>query len=306
MVLWAEVAAAETAIGAGSGIIRMHGAIAWDATVTFNGGGSYIVEGDGSSTLLTSADGISIFGVSGASSITFRNFDVNTTAWTAGYTVFAISASSRTLIDNIYVWGGGTYGTGVSGDSGGSDYITVQNCYFGSLSSGVRFNQTEYTMVLSNLLSCTTTPYWGYLAICNIVCDNVCSYQARNTNKWGIHFRNQDYGLVNGNIIIGGTLNRQYGIHFDKSTKSVCYGNVIYYVTGTYAQSCYGIIINYGNNCITANRLQYCQNTTGGAGGIYIQGGSDSAVIGNSMSQCKTTTISDSGIGTYINDNQEY
>lgn len=265
----AEIQDAIDSIAGKAGTITINsGIITISVDIDIDGGGSYIIEGQGDNTILTPDVLVSVFHLTDALSCVIKNLKINAenlTGTTAAISVVEV-ADNKVIIDNVTVEGDGDQlGYGIEIDS--SNCI-VQNCRITSMGDGIVITD-ENCIIIGNI--CNSNGSYGiFLNTANYM---TISSNITNLNQIGIYLTSADGNIISGNTIKSNTADGIFVNSSDQNTieGNICDGNI----TDNLATDHAGITIHLNslNNIIIGNTV--INNANGGAGegyGIYVSG----------------------------------
>lgn len=215
-----QIQQAIDSIGAKSGIIKIVSeAITVSTTIDIDGGGDYVIEGDGASTILTLVGDTTCFAVTSAKSCVFRKFKIDANDLTVDNTnIISVDEISDNiiLIDNVYITGDGTHGYGVYINSNNN---IVRNSEFDNIHTGIMvWNGTNNTRVYGNYIHDLYVDGIIVLGDNSLISNNVIT---NNTWCYGIEIRGSNIVVIGNNITNGHT-----GIIMDNSYYCTIVGNV--------------------------------------------------------------------------------
>lgn len=324
-----ELTTALSAIGSGKGIIYLTDYITLTSVITLSGGGSYVIKGMGDNTGFDTGGDWKTFYITSAESVVLKDFKIDATdvSTSTNYTIDINESSDNpilidnisfistfdnycihTVSDNITICNSRCIGTDGGIFFDGASYGYVYNNYFylkvGGAGGVTCHNGASHIIIADNIFECSTeydsyTPVSGLCSYILII-GNIC-YNIGN----GFYFTgNVSHIIITGNTIFDYDLAGVY-ICGDYCTVS---GNVIHSGNRNSAGIGYGINLGYisaaNYNVITGNLIYNIQNgSSGPAYGIRIDAGSENTIVGNTVLNCKTATISNGGSNTYLADN---
>ncbi len=283
-----ELQDAIDSIGAKAGTIHMTtGTITLSATINVDGGGTYIIEGEGGGSIVDNGGDRSAFYVTNAASgTTFKNFKIDGSAITlndpdcSGIQIEEVN-DNIIIVDNVTGVGDTVnkkgYGIHVS-----SNNVIIQNCNFSYFYRGFAIF-SAYCFVQTNHISNNDRSgfYLGGTSTYATVGGNI----SENNDMYGITAQGDKHTIIN-NICYGNTLN---GMRFYASDYNTVSGNIIHDNNLNSATSGGGIKfeVDSNNNTIVANNIY--GNVNAGAGTAYgiwisINTCDNNIINGNSIS----------------------
>jgi hypothetical protein len=274
----AQITAAISAIGSGGGtIIIKAGTYNLSATINLNGGGGYVIQGQGKDTVIkppASAHGITI---TSCSSCVIRDLAIDTSNIGSSNSYRGIYSFNQTqiTIDNVLIYG-------TSYDGGGIYLGTGNNC----------------KVVNCELYQLFGLGIWVAGENC-IISNNIVRDLAGSSNVYGIYV-SDTYCTITGNVIetITASSGPAYGIYLGSSAEGCTItGNSIVALDG--ASIAVGININPQNTTTTGNYVRNIQGGTGEGIGI-LTSGSSNVVVGNIITNIGTDTSTADAYGIYI------
>lgn len=302
-----EMQDAIDSIGTKSGTIIINSSFTVDTTIDIDGNGSYIIQGQGSDSTLTTGDN-TCFNITSARSILFQNFKIDASALTGRNTeIFKINEASNNLIilDNIFITGTVAKGWGAEIDS---NNVQIKNCHFENIDMGL-YVYGDYCKIESSTF--TGMDEYGirisgdYATVSNNVCTtngtgimvtstgtsycNLSNNNCSNNTDYGIWIFTLDNINITDNTITG----NDSGIKVEDSN----YCNITNNTSSSNTTS--GIVItgDSDNNYITGNT---CNSNAGGYGIIIGAATCDYNIVKSNNCSGNLHDIWDLGTNTQI------
>ena len=320
----AEVQQALDSIGTGSGKIILTESITLNSKINISGGGSYVIQGQGGSTIINCSNW-NAFDITNATSCIIKDLKIDSSD--IGYSTAIININETNdnpvYIEKIQVIGDSDrygYGTRI-----GSGNVWIINCFISEVNTGIYqtsnlgiahiYDNTirDYLIdgmhiegdnnhISGNSIEIGINYGMRIYGSHNMVTDNLIrdsqfgiiifgdSNTIKDNNMYsiqanGIYSLDCDYNEISGNsILVGGSV----GIYLDNCNYSVILGNLISDF------GAYGIFLdNCTSNVISGNQISF-----GNHHGIYLYYNSDYNVIsGNSIiNLSRTDSVSFAGI----------
>ncbi|KKM98767.1 hypothetical protein LCGC14_1154630, partial [marine sediment metagenome] len=262
-----ELQDAIDSIGSSAGIININSSFTVSTTIDIDGGGSYLIEGEGSNTVLTIAADITCFNIDTSRQCTLRNFKINASAYTAGgatQEIIDVNEDNNDLVilDNVAITGDGTNGYGIELNS---NNCRIKNCEIDNINIGINVLSTNNIISGNNVNNCNTYGIQISSANTNNITTNIV-----DSNTTGIYISSSDYIILNGNSINSNTEN---GIELTGSDYATINGNSCVGNDSNTPNAQSGIYLNSdsNNNSIIGNTSLNNNNAGVGKGyGIYI------------------------------------
>jgi len=290
----AEIQQGLDGIGSTSGVIKIgHGAISATSVITISGGGSYVIEGQGDATVLTSGNN-SVFSVTSVASCVFRDFKINASGLTTSTLEVINVTDGPVTIDNVTIEGDGTNGYGIEINS---TECQIKNCRIANVNYGIRVvggTGNECRIVGNYVGGCTRGIELASSQ------DNVVNSNHVDTNDYGIYVGGaSDNNTITGNHCFDNTIR---GIEINGSDYNTITGNTCNGNNADSATDGGGIWIDADSNENTINGNTCNGNSNIGSGtgyGIIINNSNcdNNTVVGNTALN-NDTQYSDSGTGT--------
>ncbi len=321
-----ELQDAIDSIAAKSGIIHIiSGTLTLTADIDVDGGGDYIIEGEGDGTVIDVGGDWAVFTITSAKSCVLRNFkiDANDIA-SDGTTIIAVAEGSDypVTIDNVTI-DGATKDKGF-GISIASSNVTVKNCEIDDLYSGIVVAAGGSSDIFINDNSIHNCANYGIsLTIASSNCivarnhcydntndgisisvgftNSILSENICNGNQDGITVYVSNRCVMSNNIAYG---NSQHGIFLSACTYSSITSNICNENDSNSASATAGIYLTAAciRNTITGNTC--LGNNNAGAGdayGIYIaDAGSIANSLANNVLDLNDVAYNDSGTTTVL------
>ena len=233
-----ELQDAIDSIGTKAGVINIDASFTVATTIDIDGNGSYIIQGEGSNSTLTTGDN-QCFNITSARSVLLQNFKIDASAITGRNTVVINvneAANNLVVIDNVEITGIVGRGWGVFAQS---NYVQIKNCRISTIDMGIRISG-DYCKAESNV--CNGMDEYGidcigdYAIITNNTCNscndsgiqmnggsycNVSQNQCHSNNNYGIFVFSLDNMVLADNIF---TLNAT-GVRVEDSNYVSINGN---------------------------------------------------------------------------------
>ncbi|GAJ07951.1 unnamed protein product, partial [marine sediment metagenome] len=187
-----ELQDAINSIGSGAGIININSSFNVSATIVIDANGSYLIEGEGDNTVLTTVGDIKCFDIDIARQVVLRNFKVNASSLTTvAKEIIDVNENNNNLIvfDNVSITGDGTHGYGIELNS---NNCRINNCNIDNVSIGVNVLGNDNTVQGNAISSCNT---YGIQikGVKNSLYDN-----ESDSNAVGIYLDTGDYNQIDG------------------------------------------------------------------------------------------------------------
>ncbi len=259
-----EIINALNDIGMESGIITIIDNITLSNKININGGGSYIIQGQGASTIIDCGFDRTAFEITDAESCTIQNLKIDALDLFSILTkIIYIDESSDNpiYIENVEIIGDTLNGIGISINS---NNVWIRDCYISGvyrgisqLSGNIKAHINGNTLYDCNYVGIEV---WGTY---NEICGNIVDY--------GPDFAiscHESWNTISNNIIS----NCQTGIHVQGDDNTI--GNNILNTINTGA----GIYINGDQNTISGNQVSNADY-----GGVYLLTSSYCVVSGNTI-----------------------
>jgi parallel beta-helix repeat protein len=235
-------------------------------TIDIDGGGAYIIQGQGDNTILVPDSDISVFNITAAKSLTISDFKIDASALTTptkGVIIASEVSHNNIILERLTIIGNSVNGYGIQITK---NYVDVRNCNISTVNYGI-YTTGSYGTFQENVIS-TMANDGIYLTAStyNIISDNRCT-----ACKNGISLNaTSTYNTLTGNRMDANTLN---GIYMDTANYNSFVGNsLISNVSNTInSQGAFYLNANCDQNSFTSNIIY--GNTNGGVGityGIYI------------------------------------
>ncbi|MHA1191306.1 MAG: hypothetical protein ACTSP9_03300 [Promethearchaeota archaeon] len=298
----AEINVALTAIGSGSGSITITQNIILTASVTINGGGSYIIQGVAPGITLDCNGDRSAIRIETTQSCIIRDLTIDATDVTSTITNIIFVSDTFTYIENVRIFGDGDRkGRGIYIDSSN---VWVTNCHIREVLYGIYglIGGAYYAHISDNTVyQCEdgSVGHGIYLGGDYSTCDNnYIAYCQTGIYAYGIQC------TVSNNALYS---NYYYGIQVWSGGASYS-GNSIRGTNPMSSTDNYGIFVGAGSdyNIISGNLISDYVNTGSGTGiGVRVNAASsdETTIVGNTILNCDTA-ISDAGTNTYaVNNN---
>ncbi len=276
-----DIQDAVDSIAAKSGVIHIvTGTISISTTININGGGDYIIEGEGRSTILTTVGDIHGFNISSVRSLSIRNFTINISSYTIDKTGIYINeaADNTIIIKNMFIVGDSiVVGEGIELRSSN---VSITDCEFSNIAYSILGHAGADNVIISHNYFHTVTDSMNLNDMANVV----ISSNVTDSMTYGLYIGGMDYIVISNNTFINGDYT---GIDLDNCNYCTITGNICGDNTSNTAQTTGGIILraNSTYNNITGNMLRNNTNTGAGVGyGIYI------SVVGDSNNIIKNNT----------------
>lgn len=259
-----ELQDAINSIGSGAGTINLDASFTVSATIIMDGNGSYIIQGEGSNTTLTTIGDISCFNIDTARSVILRNFMIDATSLTtATREIIDVNEDSDNIIilDNVIITGDGVNGYGIELNSAN---CRIENCTVDNVNIGINVLSNSNIINGNNANNCAS---YGIQigADYNNITSNIC-----NSNLTGIYVLNGTGNNINNNIV---QTNIQNGIYLNGSGNNSLNDNICDGNDSNTANAQAGVYIdnNSDNNSIIGNTSINNNNIgVGNSYGIYI------------------------------------
>nr|BDI55236.1 MAG: glycoside hydrolase, family 110 [uncultured archaeon] len=257
-----ELQDAIDSIGTKAGVINIDASFTINAPITILGGGSYIIQGEGSNSTLTTGDN-QCFNITSARSVLLQNFKIDVSAITGRNTVIIEvdeAADNLVVIDNIEIVGIVARGWGVDVVS---DYVQIRNCNFSTIDMGIHISGNN-CKAESNVLNGMDEYGIDCIGDYAIIINNTCN----SSNVCGIQMNGGSYCNVSQNQCHS---NANYGIFVFSLDNMVLADNIC-------TLNDAGIKIEDSNYVSVSNNTSSSNTTTG----IMITGtSSNNIVLGN-------------------------
>lgn len=216
-----ELQDAINSIGSGAGIININSSFNVNATIVIDKNGSYLIEGEGDNTVLTTVGDIKCFNIDIARQVVLKNFKVDASSLTTvAKEIIDVNENNNNLIvfDNVSITGDGTHGYGIELNS---NNCRINNCNIDNVSIGINILSTDNMLQGNKIYSCNN---YGIQVKGN---KNSLYDNESDNNSVGIYLDTADYNQINGNYIEGNTLNGIYlsGSNYNALNDNYCIGN---------------------------------------------------------------------------------
>ncbi|KKM82981.1 hypothetical protein LCGC14_1314000, partial [marine sediment metagenome] len=206
-----------------SHLIKIIGSFAVSTTININGGGTYIIEGEGDASVLTLVGDISCFNITSTAFCHIKNLKIDATSIISNQKeIFNIieASNNRILIEEIVITGDGTNGLCFYIES---DEIIIRNCYMSNVNGGVHIDGGSYQITEGNIIhDCPGNGIYSTGGNHSIFINNT----VYNIDGFGLSFHSGSYLEISTNITYNAT--NFSGIKIDIITDSVINGNVSY------------------------------------------------------------------------------
>lgn len=307
----AEINQAITDIGSEQGIIQLYnGTITLTAPIAINGGGSYIIQGQGDNSVIDINGDWRCFDITSATSLVLKDFKIDATDLsTSTKEVIYVDESSDNpiLIDNVTIVGDGTNGYLITLVS---DDVIVRNCNLSNGKYGILMGGGIKLIIVDNHISSCTDYGIGdpgsggeYHKISGNICysntiagiklngndyctisNNVCY-----SNGVGIYLTSSHYNTISGNNCSGNT---QHGIYLLTSSRNTITGN------NCNGNTINGILLSTSSqyNNISGNTCDNNDsNTASETAGIFLDNNGDNSWNTITGNNCNSNRNSGSG-----------
>ena len=313
----AEIQDAIDSIGTGTGtIVITAGTISITTALDVDGGGSYIIEGQGDNTVLTTGNNV-CFNITNAKSCTIRNLKIDGTAHIAlrGAITIDEGSDNSCIITKITIIGDNIFSVGVIINS---DYNIISKCNISVVGAAMTLNASNYNNIDGNIIfdcgiagielngaNCSfniingnniTNSFEGVtisLSEQNIITNNVCSLNTGSANSAGIYGSDSHQCVLVGNICN----DNDVGIYFIDSDYLTINGNNCCENNGSGIE-----LLRFNKSLISNNNCSIMSATSAFSEpqGIYVRGGSSyNSFIGNICTDITNAGAGD-GVGIYI------
>ena len=286
-----ELQDAITSIGSKSGIIVINSSFNVSVTIIIDGNGSYLIEGEGDNTVLTTVGDIKCFNIDIARQVVFKNFKINASSLTtATREIIDVNENNNNLviIDNIAITGDGSNGHGIEVNS---ENVQIVNCNINNVNHGIYVYGDKNTISNNTIVDCLFSGIYLNTA-------NLCELSSNYINNipYAIYLITSTYNAISTNVFDLGTtaIALQTDSTYNSIANNVCSGQTsravflgsgsnYNSVIGTINYNSYGGIKVHGcTNCtISANVIR--SPTAGNEGGIYIADQSDNCIVSNNI-----------------------
>lgn len=291
-----ELQDAIDSIGTGAGtIVITIGVLTLSATINVDGGGFYIIEGEGEGTVIDCGADRTAFNITSAvAGTTLRNFKIdanNLTSLLKEIINVNEGSNNKIVCENLTITGDGLHGLGVFLNS---DNCLVTNCFFEQIKAGVFMSNSANNIIAENICQNNDNGINNYFGSDCIITGNVCSnntigiFNDRSTNSTIVENtcnHNDRYGIFN------------YGSSDCTITGNACNGNNTDDVSD-------GAGIQLTDDCdyntVVGNSCNNNANTGAGtAYGINVNTvDCNSNIIGANSTQNNDNDYNDNGTGT--------
>ncbi|KKN90787.1 hypothetical protein LCGC14_0223700 [marine sediment metagenome] len=293
-----ELQDAIDSIGSSAGTIYINSSFTVSTTIDIDGGGSYLIEGEGSNTVLTTGIDIKCLNVDLARQCILRNFRIDASAYTAAGVALEIidvneNNNDLVILDNVSITGDGTNGYGIELNS---NNCRIENCEIDNISIGINILSTNNIISGNNVNNCNTYGIQISSANTNNVTTNIV-----DSNTTGIYLSSSDYVLVSGNSV---NTNTENGIELTGSDYTNISGNSCIGNDSSTANPQAGMYISTdsNNNSIIGNTIINNNNAGAGIGyGVYIGTATcDENIVRSNNISGNDTQWGDTGTNTQI------
>ncbi len=270
----ADINNAINMIGTGNGKILITGSITLNSHIDIDGGGSYIIQGNGLPTIDCGGDRTA-FNITNAKSCIIKDLIIDASdivKLERSIIIINETNDNPVYIENLQILGNiGQNGKAIYVES---DNIWIYNCYLSQFLIGIHLNGSSNLKIFDNTIyNCSTgirlgdIGMWSMLGCENITIENnliqkigwsgiECIFSTHITianniirnNFWGVELLTTNYSLISGNMFTGRTVNfgsNNTGIYLSGANYNTLNGNGIYdyhnLVGTTYG---HGIVIN--------------------------------------------------------------
>jgi len=310
-------------IGNKSGTIKIGtGTITLSATIDVDGGGDYIIEGQGINTILAVSGDINIFNITSVKSCFIKNIKLDLSNYTAVDSIGILineTSNNKIILEDIVIIGDNVNGIGIQIKS---DNSIIRNCNITNIAKGIEI-YTDYCWIFDNYCSsCADTGIYFngnlefptkcyYLQVKGNQCLNNTNYgiyittfgygvlygNICNSNKYGIYITNADYNLYIDNTCINNT---EAGFYMkDSNMNSITGNNCSFNDDGIRLKNA------DGNNIVSNICISNTSNDADVHAGILIERkddntGSINNTISSNVSQYNQNAGAGIGYGLYI------
>ncbi len=289
-------------IAAKSGIIHIiSGIITLAATIDVDGGGDYIIEGEGNDTVLTTVGDITCFSISSIKRCELRNFIIDVSSLTTDTTriidIPAVSTIGRLILNRLEILGDGDEkGIGLYIDNQASENYFITDNLFKELYQGIVVDgANDITIIYNTIEQLANNPIYFFGFSSQIIISN--NYIVTCANN--LYLNVMAHCNISHNYIVGCDDN----LRLQSVSNSIIQGNIIDgNPTFSGAGDIAGIYIAGGDeNIISGNQVHWVKNTGVGDGyGIFLTVGSNDNIVGeNSVSDCGIDYL-DNGTDTVL------
>jgi len=325
-----EVQQALDSIGKGSGKIIITESITLSSTININGGGSYIIQGYGASTVIDCGGNRNAFNIKNATSCKIQDLRIDSSdIYISNLGIININETNDNpiYIENLYIIGDTDkdgYGINIE-----SENVWITACYIKYVTTGI-FQTTEgkfchfynnrifdsgfgmevrgdYNYISGNLLDTGMiygiTIYGAFnMMIGNLIRDCLYGfkvYEGNNTiedntilqTSWGIYLYNCSSNIVSGNFILNGG---DIAIYITDSNHNIITSNII----DSFSDGV--TLLRSNSSLISENHI-----TNGKGDGVYINQGDYNIVSSNLISNM-TDDSSNTFAGIHLNNDVDF
>jgi len=243
------------------GIVNINaGTTTLTQAIDIDGGGSYIIQGEGDNSIIDINGDWKAFNITSAISVTLKNFKIDATdLTTATKEIIDVTEATnyRVNIEHITIAGDGTNGYGIECNS---QNVVITECDISSVKYGVVLATTRCTVSECKFTSCATA---GIYVTSNY---NIISNNTITTSADGIYLSSANNNTISDNNITACTLD---GIYLTASTKNSITGNTCDSNVSNTANPQAGIYLTAVSSNNTVNSNNSTSNTNSGAGSGY-------------------------------------
>ncbi|MFX1337177.1 MAG: right-handed parallel beta-helix repeat-containing protein [Promethearchaeota archaeon] len=296
-----EVGDALQAIGTGKGIITITANITLSQTINIDGGGSYVIQGQGAGTTIDCNGDRTAFSISNAKSCTIQNLKIDA----ADISTFArniisiIEGNGNVVcINNIQIIGDSDkLGIGMRIYS---EHVDVSDCVIKNLYGGIFISGGGNSTIKNNIIN--DMNYYGiYLSEVYSSGVIISGNHISGVESYGLYLSSSNYNMITGNIITNCLIS---GILLFSCDYNILSGNYISDISSNTASNIAGISIASDSdyNTINGNGCFRCTNPGSGTGyGIFIVSSTcnENTIKGNTYSN-NDVNIYNAGTGTEI------
>lgn len=194
-----ELQDAIDSIGTGAGtVVITTGTLTLTTTITVDGGGYYIIEGEGNGSIIDCNGNRTAFNITNAKGgTTLKNFKITNTTATAANRIVVINEGSDVpiIIENLTITGHNNWSRGIQIYS---NNVSISHCWFETLFIGIETEPTTYKHQITN----NYFTDMGYSSIwLDTTHNNIISNNIMELAQGGIHLiNNSDKNIIEGNL----------------------------------------------------------------------------------------------------------
>lgn len=285
-----EIEDALDIIGTGHGTIIITEDITLNSQININGGGNYIIQGEGPVTLNRNANDES-FSITKVQSLILKDLIIDTSNISSS-SMQGINVTEENdnpvYIQNVQIHGGNGRGIFVN-----SHNVWIENSIIHDVRVGIYLgNGSAYCHILDNLLyemspsSGSAYGFYNDYSHFNTISGN--EVYAINTSSglaYGIYLAGGSSNTISGNIVysIYSNSGSAAGMWLVDGSSNTISGNTVYSIYSSIGSAA-GIILSvYSSNIISGNTVNGISSSNSYAWGILLAGNSSNSISGNTI-----------------------